>query len=54
MLKPCPKCKGTVITIWRIFGTRRYFCECHGCHYCGKTKTFLARAKMAWNKEKRR
>ena len=58
-LRPCPKCgkSGKKLFIIRVQfdGTwtcnlGKFFIECPNCHWCGKTKVFLWRAKRAWNK----
>jgi hypothetical protein len=58
-LKPCPNCatSGKKLRVNRImfsgsiFDKHLFFIECPSCHWCGKTKLFLWRAKRAWNKE---
>ena len=61
-LKPCPNCgkSGKKLIRNRIVfdGTwacklGKYFIECPSCHWCGKTKVFLWRAILAWNREKK-
>jgi hypothetical protein len=57
-LLPCPNCgkSGEKLVVNRICfdGTwtvklGKYFIACPKCHWCGKTKIFLWRAKRAWN-----
>ena len=60
-LKPCPNCgkSGRSLWIWRsLDGTflsrfGKWHIECPSCHWCGKTKVFLWRAKMSWNRNRR-
>ena len=57
-LNPCPNCSksGKAMRINRvmcsgsIFDKHLFFVECPSCHWCGKTKLFLWRAKRAWNR----
>ena len=59
-LKPCPNCgksgkKAEIHQIMfsgSIFDKHLFYVECPSCHWCGKTKLFLWRAKRAWNKER--
>lgn len=59
-IKSCPNCgksgKTTIVNrivySGSIFDNHLFFIECPSCHWCGKTKLFLWRAKRAWNKEK--
>lgn len=63
-LKSCPNCgrSGKKVFINKIAfdGTLaakllgKYFIECSGCHWCGATKIFLWRAKLNWNRGKKR
>ena len=48
--KPCPYCKGTQVTIWKIKSIHRRFAECDSCHYCGRTARTQWGAIMKWNK----
>ena len=54
-LKPCPNCHSKKLWRVRIFPLRwiftKYYIECSECHWCGKTKIGLKRARKAWNKE---
>ena len=52
-LKPCPKCGSKRIVYWHIVSARLpwwYTIECDDCFWCSKTKLFLFRAKLAWNR----
>ena len=52
--KPCPYCKGTQVTIWKITFPQawipRRFAECDSCHYCGRTARTKWGAIMKWNR----
>ena len=52
--KPCPYCKGTQVTIWKIKFPKawilRHFAECDSCHYCGRTARTTWGAILKWNK----
>lgn len=56
-LRPCPACSGTKLIAVKICypdsfprSIGRYYIECDTCHWCGKPKRFLFRAKMSWNR----
>ncbi len=61
-LKPCPNCSLSGRKLWvcrvMVDGTwscklGKYYIECPSCHWCGKTKVFLWRAKRAWNRRRK-
>ena len=56
-VKSCPKCGAgrKKIILCNIRSNRLpwwWFVQCDSCHYCGKTKLFLFRAILSWNRNR--
>lgn len=56
-LNKCPNCHSSNLIRVHISSARLpwwWYIECNECHWCGKTKLGLKRARRSWDKETKR